>query len=607
MKDLNVCSQKGLVEMFDGSIGASSVFMPHGGKYQMTETQAMVAKLPVQKGECDTVTMMSYGFDPYLSTWSPYHGAIYAVTESVAKIVAAGGDHKKIRFTFQEYFRRMTEDPHRWSQPFAALLGAYNAQLGFGLPSIGGKDSMSGTFEDIDVPPTLVSFAVDVAAEKDIITPELKQAGNKLVWLSIETDEYDIPKYEKVMEQYAKFTEDIHSGRIVAAYALDRHGIIAAVSKMAFGNRMGVKIEHNIDARDLFAPAFGDIIAEVPADKVGELGITYTVIGEVTEDATFSYGNEKISLAEAECAWKETLEPVFPTNSGAEGQEEKIDRGLYETSDIHICSHKIAQPTVFIPVFPGTNCEYDSARAFERAGANVITKVFKNMSATDILDSVSVFEKAIGQAQMIMFPGGFSAGDEPDGSAKFFATAFQNAKMKEAVEKLLDERDGLVLGVCNGFQALVKLGLVPNGAITGQTEESPTLTYNTIGRHISKMVYTKVVTNKSPWLAQAELGGVYTNPASHGEGRFVASKEWIDRLFANGQVATQYCDLNGNISMDEEWNVNGSYCAIEGITSPDGRVFGKMAHSERRARSVAMNIYGEQDLKIFESGVKYFK
>ena len=607
LKDLNVCSQKGLVEMFDGSIGASSVFMPHGGKYQMTETQAMVAKLPVLTGDCDTVTMMSYGFDPYLSTWSPYHGAIYAVTESVAKIVAAGGDYTKIRFTFQDYFRRRTEDPHRWSQPVAALLGAYNAQLGFGLPSIGGKDSMSGTFEDIDVPPTLVSFAVDVAAEKDIITPELKQAGNKLVWLSIETDEYDIPKYEKVMEQYAKFTEDIHSGRIVAAYALDRHGIIAAVSKMAFGNRMGVKIEHNIDARDLFAPAFGDIIAEVPADKVGELGITYTVIGEVTEDATFSYGNEKISLAEAERAWKETLEPVFPTNSGAEGQEEKIETGLYETSDIHICSHKIAQPTVFIPVFPGTNCEYDSARAFERAGANVITKVFKNMSATDILDSVSVFEEAIGQAQMIMFPGGFSAGDEPDGSAKFFATAFQNAKMKEAVEKLLNERDGLVLGVCNGFQALVKLGLVPNGAITGQTEESPTLTYNTIGRHISKMVYTKVVTNKSPWLAQVELGGVYTNPASHGEGRFVASKEWIDRLFANGQVATQYCDPNGNISMDEEWNVNGSYCAIEGITSPDGRVFGKMAHSERRARSVAMNIYGEQDLKIFESGVKYFK
>ena len=605
--DLNVCSQKGLVEMFDGSIGAASVFMPHGGKYQLTETQAMVAKLPVLTGDCDTVTMMSYGFDPYLSTWSPYHGAIYAVTESVAKIVAAGGDYSKIRFTFQEYFRRMTEDPHRWSQPFAALLGAYNAQLGFGLPSIGGKDSMSGTFEDIDVPPTLVSFAVDVAVEKDIITPELKAAGNKLVWLRIPTDEYDVPKYDQVMELYGKFREDVQAGRIVSAYALDRHGIAAAVSKMAFGNRMGVKIEHDVDARDLFAPAFGDIVAEVPADKVSELAITYTVIGEVTEDAAFTYRDMEITEADAEVAWKAPLEKVFPTNSGAEGQEEVVEKGLYNTSDIHICSHKIAQPTVFIPVFPGTNCEFDSKKAFERAGAKTIVKVFKNMSAEDILDSVDVFEKAIAQSQIIMFPGGFSAGDEPDGSAKFFATAFQNAKMKEAVEKLLNERDGLVLGVCNGFQALVKLGLVPNGEITGQNEGAPTLTYNTIGRHISKMVYTKVVSNKSPWLQEAELGGVYTNPASHGEGRFVASSEWLDKLFANGQVATQYCDPEGNITMDEEWNVNGSYCAIEGITSPDGRVFGKMAHSERRARSVAMNIYGEQDLKIFESGVKYFK
>ena len=605
--DLNVCSQKGLVEMFDGSIGAASVFMPHGGKYQLTETQAMVAKLPVLTGDCDTVTMMSYGFDPYLSTWSPYHGAIYAVTESVAKIVAAGGDYSKIRFTFQEYFRRMTEDPHRWSQPFAALLGAYNAQLGFGLPSIGGKDSMSGTFEDIDVPPTLVSFAVDVAVEKDIITPELKAAGNKLVWLRIPTDEYDVPKYDQVMELYGKFREDVQAGRIVSAYALDRHGIAAAVSKMAFGNRMGVKIEHDVDARDLFAPAFGDIVAEVPADKVSELAITYTVIGEVTEDAAFTYRDMEITEADAEAAWKAPLEKVFPTNSGAEGQEEVVGKGLYNASDIHICSHKIAQPTVFIPVFPGTNCEFDSKKAFERAGAKTIVKVFKNMSAEDILDSVDVFEKAIAQSQIIMFPGGFSAGDEPDGSAKFFATAFQNAKMKEAVEKLLNERDGLVLGVCNGFQALVKLGLVPNGEITGQNEGSPTLTYNTIGRHISKMVYTKVVSNKSPWLQEAELGGVYTNPASHGEGRFVASSEWLDKLFANGQVATQYCDPEGNITMDEEWNVNGSYCAIEGITSPDGRVFGKMAHSERRARSVAMNIYGEQDLKIFESGVKYFK
>ena len=606
LKDLNVCSQKGLVEMFDGSIGAGSVFMPHGGKYQMTETQSMVAKLPVMHGKCDTVTMMSYGFDPYLSSWSPYHGAVYAVTESMAKIVACGGDYSKIRFTFQEYFRRMTEDPERWSQPFAALLGAYKAQIAYGLPSIGGKDSMSGTFEHIDVPPTLVSFAVDIAKEGDIITPELKKAGNKLVWMKIEKDEYELPVYEQVMDQYGKFADDIHNGKIVSAYALDRHGVIAAVSKMAFGNGMGVKIEHSMDARELFAPAFGDIVAEVPADKVGELSISYTVIGEVTDDAKFAFGNTEITLKEAEDAWTGTLEQVFRTVSD-EASDEKVESPLYDTKDIVICGHKIAQPTVFIPVFPGTNCEYDSAKAFERAGAKVITQVFCNMDAADIVDSVNTFEKEIAKSQIIMFPGGFSAGDEPDGSAKFFATAFQNAKLKEAVEKLLNERDGLVLGICNGFQTLVKLGLVPYGEVVGQTPDSPTLTYNTIGRHISKMVYTKVVTNKSPWLQGAELGGVYTNPASHGEGRFVASEEWLDKLFANGQVATQYCDLDGNVSMDEEWNVNGSYRAIEGITSPDGRVLGKMAHSERRADSVAINIYGEQDMKIFESGVKYFK
>ena len=606
LADLNVCSQKGLVEMFDGSIGAGSVFMPHGGKYQMTETQSMVAKVPVQNGETDSVSMMSYGFDPYLSSWSPYHGAVYAVTESVAKIVASGGDHSKIRFTFQEYFRRMTEDPKRWSQPFASLLGAYAAQIGFGLPSIGGKDSMSGTFQDIDVPPTLVSFAVDMAEKKDIITPELKKAGNKLVWLRIERDDYELPVYDKVLEQYGKFTDDIRNGRIISAYALDRHGVIAAVSKMAFGNGMGVKLEHNLDPRDLFAPAFGDIIAEVPDGQVGNLSITYTVIGEVTDRGRFEYGSTSIGLDEAEKAWTGTLEKVFATKSPADSQE-KIEEKLYNTSDIHICCHKLAQPTVFIPVFPGTNCEYDSARAFERAGAKVITRVFRNLDAEDIRASVTEFEKAIGQAQMIMFPGGFSAGDEPDGSAKFFATAFQNAKIKEAVEKLINERDGLALGICNGFQALIKLGLVPYGKIVGQQEDSPTLTYNTIGRHISKMVYTKVVTNKSPWLQEADLGGVYTNPASHGEGRFVAGEEWLEKLFANGQVATQYCDPEGNISMSEEWNVNGSYRAIEGITSPDGRILGKMAHSERRGDSVAVNIYGEQDMKIFESGVKYFR
>ena len=606
LKDLNVCSQKGLVEMFDGSIGAGSVFMPHGGKYQMTETQTMVAKVPVQNGTTDSVSMMSFGFDPYLSSWSPYHGAIYAVVESVAKIVASGGDYRKIRFTFQEYFRRMTEDPKRWSQPFAALLGAYDAQIGFGLPSIGGKDSMSGTFQDIDVPPTLVSFAVDMATEDEIITPEFKKAGNKIVWMKIERDEYDLPVYTQIMEQYGKFADDIHSGKIVSAYALDRHGIAAAVSKMAFGNGFGVKLEHSLDPRDAFAPAFGDLVAEVPADQVGSLSIAYTVIGEVTAEQTFAYGSEKLELGEAKEAWMNTLENVFATKSAADS-DEPVEEKLYNASEIHICSHKIGQPTVFIPVFPGTNCEYDSRRAFERAGAKVITKVFKNLDATGIRDSVEEFEKAISGAQMIMFPGGFSAGDEPDGSAKFFATAFQNAKIKEAVEKLLEERDGLALGICNGFQALIKLGLVPYGKIVGQTEDSPTLTYNTIGRHISKMVYTKVVSNKSPWLQEADLGGVYTNPASHGEGRFVANDEWLKKLFENGQVATQYCDPEGRISMNEEWDINGSYCAIEGITSPDGRVLGKMAHSERRGDSVAINIYGEQDLKIFESGVKYFK
>lgn len=608
LADLNVCSQKGLVEMFDGSIGAGSVFMPYGGKYQLTETQSMVAKVPVQNGKTDTVTMMSYGFDPYLSSWSPYHGAAYAVTESVARIVATGGDYKKIRFTFQEYFRRMTEDPKRWSQPFAALLGAYAAQMGFGLPSIGGKDSMSGTFNDIDVPPTLVSFAVDVAKIQDVITPELKKAGNKLVWLRAPKDQYDLPDYAGIMDQYEKLHKDMQDGKVVSAYALDRHGIAAAVAKMAFGNGMGVKIEHNLDPRDFFAPGFGDIILEVPDGKVGELSITYTVIGEVTADGNFSYGNTVITVDEAENAWKGTLEKVFKTVS-SENDKEAADRDekLYRADSIYVCKNKVAKPRVFIPVFPGTNCEYDSTRAFERAGAEVDVKVFKNLTAEDIHDSVELFEKAIDQAQIIMFPGGFSAGDEPDGSAKFFATAFQNAKIKEAVMKLINERDGLALGICNGFQALIKLGLVPYGEICGQKADSPTLTFNTIGRHISKMVYTKVVSNKSPWLQKAQLGGVYCNPASHGEGRFVANDEWLEKLFANGQVATQYVTPDGQLSVDEEWNVNGSYMNIEGITSPDGRILGKMAHSERRGDGVAINIYGEQDIKIFESGVEYFK
>ena len=633
LADLNGCSQKGLVEMFDSSIGAGSVLMPYGGKYQLTETQAMVAKLPVLKGKTDTVTMMAYGFDPYLSSWSPYHGAVYAVLESVAKIVAGGGDYKKIRLTFQEYFRRMSEDPKRWSQPFAALLGSYEAQLGFGLPSIGGKDSMSGTFNEIDVPPTLVSFAVDVASDKTMISPELKKAGNKLVLFQIEKDAYDLPVYEQVKDLYGKFFEDVKAGKIVSAYTLDGKGVALAVSRMAFGNGLGVQLNDTLEKDTLFAPGFGDLVAEVPAEEVDKLTAGGIVIGEVTDTPVLAYKDVKITLDEALEAWKGTLEKVFKTVSGEQGgtaflgeetasdgptavfmsvkPEDKdavIENGVYKTKNIYVCKHKVAQPRVFIPVFPGTNCEYDSTKAFERAGAEVDVKVFKNLTAEDIRDSVEIFEKAINQAQIIMFPGGFSAGDEPDGSAKFFATAFQNAKLKEAVTKLLEERDGLALGICNGFQALIKLGLVPYGAITGQKEDSPTLTFNTINRHISKMVYTKVVSNKSPWLQLATPGATYCNPASHGEGRFVAPKEWIERLFANGQVATQYVTPDGELDINnEEWNVNGSYMAIEGITSPDGRVLGKMAHSERRGESVAINIYGEQDLKIFESGVKYFK
>ena len=608
LKDLNCCSQKGLVEMIDSSIGAGSVLMPYGGKYQLTETQAMVAKLPVLKGKTDTVTMMSYGFDPYLSSWSPYHGAVYAVLESVSRIVAGGGDYSKIRFTFQEYFRRMTEDPKRWSQPFAALLGAYSAQLGFGLPSIGGKDSMSGSFNEVDVPPTLVSFAVDVASDKNIVTPELKKAGNKLVLVKIQKDEYDLPDYAQVMDQYGKFHEDIKAGRIVSSYALDAKGLAAAVSKMAFGNGLGVKIEHSVDKRDLFEEGFGCIVAEVPAEKVGELAVTYTLVGEVLAEPVLCYSDMKLTLADAETAWKSTLEKVFKTVSGEGTKGEEYPDTCYQAEKVYVCKNKIARPRVFIPVFPGTNCEYDSTKAFERAGADVDVKVFKNLTAEDIRDSVNIFEKSIDQAQIIMFPGGFSAGDEPDGSAKFFATAFQNAKIKEAVMRLLNERDGLALGVCNGFQALIKLGLVPYGEIRGQKEDSPTLTFNTIGRHISKMVYTKVVSNKSPWLALAELGKTYAIPASHGEGRFVADEEWLKKLFANGQVATRYVDADGNLCVEnEEWTVNGSYAAIEGITSPDGRVFGKMGHAERRGDSVAINIYGDQDMKIFESGVAYFK
>lgn len=607
LSDLNECSQKGLVERFDSSIGAGTELMPYGGKYQLTETQSMVAHLPLLKGKTDTVTMMSYGFNPYISSWSPYHGAIYAVTDSIAKIVATGGDYKKIRFSFQEYFKRMTGEPERYSEPVSALLGAYDAQMGYKLPSIGGKDSMSGTFNDIDVPPTLVSFAVDVASEKDIVSPEFKDAGDALLLFRIKKDEYDIPVYEQVMKVYDYFHKLVTEGKIKAAYALDSHGLAAAVSKMGFGNKIGADIYEEVARETVFGPGYGNIIAEVSGDYLDEIvdsGMAVHV-GETCEEQDFFYEDVNIPMEDAINAWRKPLLTVFPEKA-YEGTE-SIKSDVYKAKEIYVCKNKVAKPHVFIPVFPGTNCEYDSAKAFERAGATVTTKVFLNQTEEEIRESVEVYRKEIANAQIVMFPGGFSAGDEPDGSAKFFATAFRNEVLKEELNKLIKERDGLALGICNGFQALIKLGLVPYGEVMTQKEDSPTLTYNTIGRHISKVVYTKVVSNKSPWLQNAELGGVYAIPASHGEGRFVANKEWIEKLIANGQVATQYVDIDGNASMDEEWNINGSYMAIEGITSPDGRVFGKMAHAERRGDYVAINIYGNQDMQIFESGVKYFK
>ena len=630
LADLNVCSKKGLVEMFDSSIGAATVTMPYGGVYQATPTQTMIAKLPVLDGASDTVTMMSYGFDPYLSSWSPFHGSAYAVISSVAKIVAAGGDFRKIRFTFQEYFRRLGTDPKRWGEPLAALLGAYDAQTKLGLPSIGGKDSMSGSFNEIDVPPTLVSFAVDIAKLSDVVTDEFKKAGSRVVVFDMAKDAYDLPDYDKAMAMYDMIHELAGKGAFLSMYALGKNGIAEAMSKMAFGNGLGFKLCGKVSYEEAMAPAYGSILAEIEEDKLAMLdaaGIAYRKVGKVTGDGSIVWkmgggccedekraecGNADamvLPLADALAAYTGTLEQVFPTRSNMADAIEPtaVPTQLFDAKTIYVAKNKVAVPKVFIPVFPGTNCEYDSMLAWQRAGAEVNTVVFRNMTGAGIQESVEAFVKAIDDAQILMFPGGFSAGDEPDGSGKFIATAFRNPRISDAVNRLLKERDGLALGICNGFQALIKLGLVPYGEIRPQTADSPTLAMNNIGRHISKSVYTKVVTNKSPWLMKATLGGVYSIPASHGEGRFVANDEWLAKLAANGQIATQYVDAQGNPTMVEQYNPNGSYWAIEGITSPDGRVLGKMAHSERRGTGVAMNITGEQNQLIFESGVAYFK
>ena len=603
LADLNVCSQKGLVEMFDSSIGAGSVVMPFGGKYQLTPTQCMIGKLPLLDGKCDTVTLMSYGMDPYQMSWSPFHGAVYAVLNSVAKIAAAGGDASRVRLTFQEYFKKLAGDPYRWGEPFAALLGAYNAQMGLHLPAIGGKDSMSGTFNDIDVPPTLCSFAVGVSDLQHVVTPELKKAGNRLVLLDVKKADYDMPDYADALNQYAALRRAIEAGQVCSTYVVGFGGLIEAVSKMAFGNKLGVRLEP-MSTDELTAKNYACIVVEVP----GTEGLPFRCkeIGCVTDEAAFCVGNENVSLDEALAAWQGTLEGVFPTRTNSPVSP------IQPTAPIHFdtiyqCKHHVARPHVFIPAFPGTNCEYDSARAFNRAGAESEIIVFRNQNGQQIRESVDAYVEAIRRSQIVMIPGGFSAGDEPEGSAKFITSVFRNPKIADAVMELLGKRDGLMLGICNGFQALVKLGLVPFGEIRPQAADAPTLTFNTIGRHQSKMAYTRVSSNLSPWLRKADLGATYVIPISHGEGRFVAPQEWIDRLFKNGQVATQYVGLDGQPTMDEEYNMNGSYMAIEGITSPDGRVFGKMGHSERRSKGSALNIYGNDNQLIFESGVEYFK
>lgn len=601
---LGVCSQKGLSERFDASIGAGTVNMPFAGKYQLTPEDAMVAKIPLLKGSTDDATAMSYGYIPGISRFSPFHGAAYAVVESLSKLAAAGADPLKARLTFQEYFERLYNEPSRWGKPAAALLGALTAQLNLGLPSIGGKDSMSGSFESLDVPPTLVSFAVTMTKASKTISAALTKAGAKIVLLPLpECGETKLPKWEELKAYYRNILDCIENGVITAASVVKEGGAAAAAAKMAFGNKLGIDFESS-DAVKLFAPKSGWIVAEA-ADEVLSKFAGSEVLGVVTENDYFTVAGEKIPLEELVLSYMGTLEKIFPNN--AEEVEIEADIPLSNEKYRKAPAIKTAKPKVFIPAFPGTNCEVDSARAFEKAGAEANILVVRNLSARDIEDTIEAMEKAIRESQIIMLPGGFSGGDEPDGSGKFIATTFRNPKISQAVAELLEKRDGLVLGICNGFQALVKLGLVTYGRITEPKPEDPTLTFNTLGRHVSRMVYTRITNTKSPWLSGVNAGDIFAVPVSHGEGRFVAQPDSLKALIENGQVATQYVTPCGSVSGDITWNPNGSVCGIEGITSPDGRVFGKMGHSERKGENLYQNVPGLKDQLIFESGVKYFK
>jgi phosphoribosylformylglycinamidine synthase len=605
---LEVCSQIGLAERFDASIGAATVIMPFGGKTQLTPQEAMAAKIPVLKGETDDASAMSFGYIPGTSRWSPFHGSAYAVVESTSKLLAIGANPLTARLTFQEYFERLHDVPSRWGKPAAALLGAMEAQINLGLPSIGGKDSMSGSFEDLDVPPTLVSFAVAMTKASKTVSSEFKKAGSKVVYVPVpENKETLMPNCDNLVDMYNAVYAFFEQGKVLSASVVKEGGCAASVAKACFGNMLGFEFtpDYTYTMKELFAPLAGSLILELTDDASLSLDITHYNIGTVTEKPEIKVNGTTLALDELIEEWTAPLEKVFPTK--AEVPEIKIPAPLYTERNTSSPVIKVAKPKVFIPCFPGTNCEVDTMRAFEKAGAEVETLIVKNLKPSDIEETISAMEKAIKSSQIIMFPGGFSGGDEPDGSGKFIATTFRNPVISNAVNELLKNRDGLALGICNGFQALIKLGLVPNGEITEIAEDAPTLTFNTIGRHISHMAYTRITSTKSPWFSGVNAGDVFAVPVSHGEGRFVANDDVLKKLIENGQVATQYVDLKGEPSQDIRYNLNGSVCAIEGITSPDGRVLGKMGHSERKGDNLYANVPFEKDMKIFESGVKYFK
>ena len=602
---LECCSQRGLVERFDASIGAATVMMPFGGKTQLTPEDAMAAKLPLLKGETDDATAMSYGYIPGISRWSPFHGAAYAVAESLSKLAAIGADPLTSRLTFQEYFERLHEVPSRWGKPTAALLGALTAQINMGIPSIGGKDSMSGSFEDLDVPPTLVSFAVAMTKASKTISAEFKKSGSKVVYIPLPEDKATgLPAWEELKKVYKAIYALANDGKILATSVVREGGAAATVARMSFGNKIGFEFKNELTAKELFAPLSGSFVVEL-ADGAEISDILYYDLGTTVDAETITVNGETLTIDELIEEWSFKLEGVFPTKSYCPANEQEIP--LYTERNTSSPVIKTAKPKVFIPVFPGTNCEIDTARAFEKAGAEPKLLIVKNLTPAAIEETISEMVKLIDDAQMVMLPGGFSGGDEPDGSGKFIATTFRNPRVSEAVARLLNQRDGLMLGICNGFQALIKLGLVPYGEIRELKADDPTLTFNTIGRHISHMAYTRVTSTKSPWFSSVNAGDVFSVPISHGEGRFVVSDEMLQKLIANGQIATQYVDLNGKQADTIEFNPNGSVCAIEGITSPDGRVLGKMGHSERKGDNLYKNVPFEKDQKIFESGVKYFK